>query len=77
MVDESPAAGSLGTDGDGEPLLLDLTPIADRLGADLGLPPGALGDEIALEVVSANELEACGERATCSTRSRSPPWSPP
>ena len=58
VVDESPAAGSLGTDGAGEPLLLDLTPIADRLGADLDLPPGALGDEIALEVVSANELEA-------------------
>jgi hypothetical protein len=57
VVDESAFAGSLGTEGDRSQLELDLNPIAELIGAELGLPPGALGD-VALEVLTANELEA-------------------
>lgn len=57
VVDEDAAAGSLGTDGSDGTLQLDLTPLADRIAADAGLPPGSLGDAIGLQVVTADELE--------------------
>jgi hypothetical protein len=57
VVEEDPAAGSLGADGAGAPLELDLTPAADQLAGQLGLPPGSVG-EIKLDVIPPDELEA-------------------
>ncbi len=56
VLSETAAAGSLGTEGDGQELALNLTPIGDLIATELGLPPGSL-EAIALEVVTANELE--------------------
>ena len=52
-----PRPGRSGTEGDGQELELNLTPIGDLIATELGLPPGSL-EAIALEVATASELEA-------------------